>query len=164
MKTLLGAALLTCLAAGVVYGQGGMRHGMGMHGGGATMHGPGSMMGASMLRHRFVHQHGIDAQYRGKTNPLGPSDADVDAGGRLYAQQCAQCHGATGHGDTDAAATLNPPPADLTVAAKLPMADDAYLYWTIAEGGAPIGSAMPPYKAVLDETQIWQLISYLRRL
>lgn len=169
MRVFVGVALWAILSAGAVFGQTGMRHGMhggGTHGGG--MHG-GGMHGAdgtqvSMLRHRYVHQHGIDAPYADKTRPLQPSAADVAAGQKLYAQQCAVCHGPAGRGDGEAGQALTPPPADLAVAAKLPMATDAYLYWTVAEGGVPVGSAMPPFKSVLGETEIWQLIGYLRSL
>jgi mono/diheme cytochrome c family protein len=44
------------------------------------------------------------------------------------------------------------------------MASDGYLFWTIAEGGAPVGSAMPPFKGVLGDDQVWQVIAYLREL
>src|SRR5690606_28947848 len=36
----------------------------------------------------------------------------------LYAQQCAVCHGPTGHGDGPAAAGLDPPPIAFTDAAR----------------------------------------------
>jgi len=39
---------------------------------------------------------------------------------------------------------------------------DAYLYWTIAEGGAPIHTAMPVFKNVLNEDEIWKVIIFLR--
>jgi hypothetical protein len=166
MRVFVTVALLAIVGAGAVYGQTGMRHGMGMHGGamhGGGMHGAGETQ-VSMVRHRYVHQHGIDAQYAGKKSPLPPSAAVVAAGQRIYAQQCAQCHGPAGRGDGEAGQALTPPPADLAVAARLPMATDAYLYWTVAEGGVPVGSAMPPFKSVLTETEIWQLIGYLRSL
>jgi mono/diheme cytochrome c family protein len=163
MRIFVSAALLAvALGTVTVHGQPAMRQGMGMHGAG-QMHGMGGMQ-ASMLRHRYLHQHGIDAQYADKANPLAPTAADLDAGRALYGQLCAQCHGPSGHGDGDAGKALNPAPADLTLAAKRPMATDAYLYWTVAEGGVPVGSAMPPFKSALSETQIWQLISYLRGL
>jgi mono/diheme cytochrome c family protein len=39
-----------------------------------------------------------------------------------------------------------------------------YLFWTISEGGAPVGSAMPPFKQTLNEGDIWKIITYLRAL
>jgi len=155
VRPLPGIVLLACLGFGAASGQPTMHHGRGMHGAG---------MRTSMLRHRFVHRHGIDAQYAGKTSPLAPTAADIDSGKRLYAANCAQCHGPAGLGDGEAGKSLSPPPAIVARAGKLPIATDAYLYWTIAEGGAPVGSAMPPFKTVLGETEIWQVVAYLRRL
>ncbi len=152
----IGMVSMACLCSGAVHGQAGMRPGRGMHGAG-EMHAP-------MLRHRFVHQHGIDARYAGGKSPLVPTAADIDGGKRLYSANCAQCHGAAGLGDGEAGKTLDPPPANVATSSKLPIATDAYLYWTIAEGGVPIGSAMQPFKTVLGETEIWQVISYLRLL
>uniref|UniRef100_UPI003AF98478 c-type cytochrome n=1 Tax=Thiolapillus sp. TaxID=2017437 RepID=UPI003AF98478 len=40
------------------------------------------------------------------------------------------------------------------------MASDAYLYWTIGEGGTPVGSAMPPFKDVLSEEEISRIMLY----
>jgi len=43
--------------------------------------------------------------------PLAPQQApDLARGARLYAENCASCHGATGHADTPTARQLNPHP------------------------------------------------------
>ena len=39
---------------------------------------------------------------------------DASEGAALYAENCAQCHGASGKGDGPWAAGMEPPPADLT--------------------------------------------------
>lgn len=41
---------------------------------------------------------------------------------------------------------------------------DGYLYWTIAEGGTQLQTAMPPFKEVMREEEIWKTILYLREL
>ncbi len=46
----------------------------------------------------------------------------------------------------------------------MPMATDSYLLWTLSEGGAPVGSAMPPFKGLLSEEEMWKIIRYLREL
>jgi mono/diheme cytochrome c family protein len=148
------AFLLLLAAALSAEGQMGSRHGRGMR------HGEG----ASMVRHHFVREHGLEAEYAGKMNPLKPTADDLASGRALYASNCATCHGPRGAGDGEAGAALDPPPANLAFASRRRMATDAYLYWTIAEGGAPVRSAMPPFKAALGETEIWQLIAYLREL
>jgi mono/diheme cytochrome c family protein len=39
---------------------------------------------------------------------------------------------------------------------------DAYLYYRVSTGKA--GTAMPSFHGVLDETERWQVIAYLRSL
>lgn len=39
---------------------------------------------------------------------------DAGEGAAIYAENCAQCHGASGKGDGPWAAAMTPPPADLT--------------------------------------------------
>jgi mono/diheme cytochrome c family protein len=46
----------------------------------------------------------------------------------------------------------------------MPMVSDAYLAWTVAEGGAPVGSAMPPFKDTLKPDAIWRVILFLQTL
>jgi hypothetical protein len=44
--------------------------------------------------------------------------------------------------------------------------EDGYLYWRIAEGGnfEPFNSLMPAWGTLLSETEIWELVSYIRDL
>lgn len=144
-------ALLVAQSALAQMGMGG-----GMMGGGRE--------GVSVLRHRFVMANGIAASYANARNPLTADAERLRAGKALFEKNCSSCHGTSGRGDGPAARGLNPAPANLTAALKMPMASDAYLDWTISEGGVPVHSAMPPFKAVLSQDQIWQVVLYLRSL
>jgi mono/diheme cytochrome c family protein len=148
------------LLAGAALAQMGMGGGMGM-GRGMMGNGPA---GVSVLRHRYVMTNGIGADYAGARNPLAASAETLREGKTLFEKNCASCHGTAGHGDGPAAKGLNPAPANLAVAVKMPIASDAYLDWTISEGGVPVGSAMPPFKAILKPDQVWRLVLYLRSL
>jgi mono/diheme cytochrome c family protein len=121
-------------------------------------------MNMSMKRHRFAMMNGIDERYTNKNNPLSPDSQIIASGEKLYEQNCASCHGATGLGNGEAGRSLNPRPSNIAVFSKMPMATDGYLYWTIAKGGVPLGTAMPPFDGVLRETEIWEIITYLRKL
>lgn len=124
----------------------------------------GGMMGMSTIRHQFVMRNGIDPEYASKVNPLPNTAENFQAGQKLYEQNCSACHGPTGLGDGPAGRDLNPPPANLAAAARMPMASDGYLYWTIAEGGVPLHTAMPPFKSTLKPDAIWKIIVFLRAL
>jgi len=121
-------------------------------------------MGMSMPRHRYVMRNGIPDEYESKTNALEATQAHLAAGEKLYEQNCASCHGGSGRGDGPAASNLDPQPANIARFSDMPMASDRYLYWTIAEGGEPIGSAMPAFGDALTEEEIWQVITYLQQM
>jgi cbb3-type cytochrome c oxidase subunit III len=79
-----------------------------------------------------------------------------DAGGDLFKQKCAMCHGADGKGY---AALKTPDFTDPKVQASL---TDAQIIETI-KNGKP-GTAMPPFKDSLTDDQIASLVKYLRSL
>lgn len=137
-------------------GPGGMGH--------RGMMGPGMMHRGNVIRHRYVRRNGIPLPYRTLRNPLPPTPENVRAGGELYTAYCASCHGPGGRGDGPAAAGLQPPPADLTWTVRSPFATDPFFYWTMAEGGRPVGSAMPAFKEVLNPQQAWRIILFVRQL
>ncbi len=92
----------------------------------------------------------------GEERPLrAPSLA---AGERIYAAQCASCHGVQGRGDGPSGRGLVPPPADLSSAATMgaTMPLDAYRRVTY---GVP-GSAMPPFGPALSREQRWDVVAY----
>ncbi len=104
------------------------------------------------------HDHWMapaDAQMR--PNPVKADPASLERGKRLFEVNCVSCHGAGGRGDGPAGQTLKPRPADLVRMA--PGHSDGDFAWKIAEGKAP----MPGFKVSLSETQIWDLVNYVKR-
>lgn len=138
-------------------------HAMGMMGGDQGNH-MGRMMGGSNVRQEYFMRNGIGPEYTSMRNPLSRTEQNIQAGKDLFEAMCAACHGKEGHGDGPAAAGLDPPPGNIAGRAKMPMATDGYLFWTIAEGGQPIGTQMPAFGGSLEDEQIWQLILYLRSM
>lgn len=105
----------------------------------------------------------VPAAYRALVNPI-VGDADALArGAEAYNALCIQCHGERGRGDGAEAQGFDPPPGDLS-RSELAEIADGYLYWRIAEGGAfePYNSLMPAWGTLLSDTEIWELVSYLR--
>jgi high-affinity iron transporter len=79
----------------------------------------------------------------------------------LYAQQCAACHGPSGHGDGPAAASLDPPPIAFTDAARAAQRTPLALYEVISQG-VP-GTGMASF-AGLSEADRWALAFYVGSL
>ena len=130
---------------------------------GAQM-GRGMMGGGPSPRHYYAMHHGIDAKYASLRNPLPASAANVKSGKALFEQNCAVCHGATGHGDGPGAAGLDPKPAVLAGLGRTRIATDGFYFWTISEGGIQFNGAMPPFKGQLTDEDIWKIILFLRTL
>lgn len=103
------------------------------------------------------HQEGV-VDYTLLANPVPVSNASVAGGKTLYLQNCAVCHGQTGHGDGPAARALNPAPFDLTVHVGLHA--DGVLWGWITDGIPR--TAMPSWKSRLTDTQRWDLVNFMR--
>ncbi len=123
----------------------------------------GGMHRGNFIRHRQVMMGGgIAAPYAGLSNPLPVTAENIDAGKRLFADNCASCHGKGGKGDGEAGKDLNPPPADITHVLGKPLDRDDYFMWTISEGGEKLKTDMPAFKDALSEKERWQIVMYLR--
>lgn len=140
---------------------GGMRGGHGMMGSGGR--GIMSPPNASMARNRSAMMGGVPAPYTGLSNPLPTVGATVERGAKVYAANCASCHGQTGLGDGPAGHGLNPPPVSLAWLSRMPMANwDPFMFWTVEEGGAAYGTAMPAFKESLSKDDAWAVIAYIQ--
>jgi len=83
---------------------------------------------------------------------------DRAGAGRLYAEQCAGCHGVSGRGDGPAGAGLDPPPIAFTDADRARQRSLFGLYNTITLG-VP-GTGMAPFDA-LSPPERWSLAFYI---
>jgi putative copper resistance protein D len=81
----------------------------------------------------------------------------VARGARLYAENCALCHGAGGRGDGPAAAALTVRPADLT-APHLFAHPEGDLFWWVSHGK---GGVMPGFAGVLRPADRWDVIDFV---
>ena len=84
-------------------------------------------------------------------NPLGKDRAAIAAGREQYEAACAACHGTTGKGGR------GPRLAEVERVRNMP---DKQMFDVIKEGVK--GTQMPPFD--LPDTQIWQLVSFIRSL
>lgn len=93
-----------------------------------------------------------------RPNPVPSDRVSLERGGKLYQTHCAVCHGPKGQGDGPAGAALKPKPANLAeMAGRHPDGDIA---WKIENGRG----AMPAWKGKLTESQIWDIVNFLKVL
>jgi mono/diheme cytochrome c family protein len=86
----------------------------------------------------------------------------------IFGKNCTVCHGDTAHGNGDLARVMakgtimEPPPRNLTDWVWMSTRTDRELFRNIKEGVR--WSAMPPWKDVLTDQQIWEVLDYIRSL
>ena len=109
----------------------------------------------------FMHGN-IPDKYRNLNNPHDYTAELYTAGAKIYAKNCAQCHGRDGLGGGEAGKDLSPSPSLLAFLIQRPIAVDEYLTWTISEGGKAFGTDMPAFENELSRDDIWKVIAYMR--
>lgn len=93
-----------------------------------------------------------------RPNPIPADTNSLTRGRKVFQENCANCHGANGRGDGRGAAPLNPRPTNL--AAMAGHHSDGDYAWKIANGRG----AMPAWKGILSDNQIWDVVNFIQRL
>jgi mono/diheme cytochrome c family protein len=99
----------------------------------------------------YVALANVPDKARAKRNPL-ESDLDaVAAGGKLFDQHCAECHGVKAEGTKRAPSLLTP---------QVQQAPPGAIFWVMTNGivrrGMPVWSKLP-------ELQRWQIVTFVKR-
>jgi len=94
--------------------------------------------------------------------------AIVAEGADLYYKNCIYCHGDTLDGDGHFAKTFTPRPINFQDVGMIAQLQESFLFWRIVKGGpglpvegTPWASAMPVWEGMLDEDEVWKIISFL---
>jgi mono/diheme cytochrome c family protein len=90
-----------------------------------------------------------------KTVPLQPDEPNLAAGGLIYREHCAVCHGLPGQNETLIAKGMYPRPPKLMEGKGVTDDEPGESYWKVANGIRLTG--MPGFHAALSETQMWQV-------
>ena len=107
-----------------------------------------------------VHtQRGSDAATL--RNPIAPTPDSVAAGRQLYQRHCASCHGASGAGGPGS--DLIPPAPSLRGDHWDHGSTDGEIFTSIKEGISPDFN-MVPWKDLLKDDEIWNVVNYIRSI
>ncbi|MCP4411135.1 MAG: cytochrome c [Gammaproteobacteria bacterium] len=109
-------------------------------------------------------------EYEKLENPFAHEDEAtkrkmVEEGKHLYQQNCRPCHGSKADGNGPFANAFRLRPINFTDPGTIATVVENFAFWRIKEGGpglpgvsTPWDSAMPAWKDVLTDTQIWKII------
>jgi mono/diheme cytochrome c family protein len=95
-------------------------------------------------------------------NTVAADATSLAAGKKLFASNCASCHGETAHGDGKAGATLNPKPANLADATWAHGSSDGEIFAVIRDGIKDTG--MKAFGSRMTAHQMWDVVNYLRSI
>ena len=96
-----------------------------------------------------------------RVSPVEYTWDNINQGRILYRIYCVKCHGEKGRGVGNSMGTSS---VNLSFSGDGVLHKDDYLFWTLSEGGAPLGGEMTAFKNLLLEDQIWKVILYLKTL
>jgi thiosulfate dehydrogenase len=92
-------------------------------------------------------------------NPIAPTDENLVAGGKLYLNECAGCHGTPGK-PNESSDTLYPPIPDLPAAGT--QYSEAQIFW-IAKHGIRLSGMFANGKWDSDQ-KLWTITAYIARI
>ena len=92
-------------------------------------------------------------------NPIPSRRESITRGKEIYNKECLACHGSSGRGDGEDAASLARKPSDFTDP-SVKKETDGELFWKISNGRKP----MPKFGKRLAENERWDLVNYIRSL
>jgi mono/diheme cytochrome c family protein len=101
---------------------------------------------------RGTWQAKVPAKDRDRGNPLPDDSQVIDAGAKIFARNCASCHGKDACGSGRRPSLRTP---------RVQTATDGELQWLLRNGS--IAQGMPSWSR-LPEVQRWQLVRYLHSL
>jgi cbb3-type cytochrome c oxidase subunit III len=115
-----------------------------------------SIIVAALLQSPAAPKKGGNPDAAKIKNPVAASPESASAGKRVYTRMCSRCHGAEGKGDGTAATT---PVPDLTDGQWDYGSSDGEIFSVIHDG---VSADMDGYAARLSDTDIWNVVNYVR--
>ena len=95
-------------------------------------------------------------------NPKSATPANIKAGQEAFGHYCTVCHGLDGRATGVPFAARMTPPVPSLASEDVQSYADGQLQWIIQNGVAPSG--MPASKGILNDDEIWSIVTFLRHL
>lgn len=106
------------------------------------------------------------------SNPLREDkenfEKNIEEGGIVYYENCFYCHGDRMLGKGHYASGFNPIPANFVDVGTIAQLTESFVFWRVGTGGpglptegTPWLSAMPVWKDMLSEEEVWKVIMFL---
>ncbi len=102
----------------------------------------------------------VPADQASKTNPVKPTADGIERAKKVYAVDCALCHGEDGSGKSDLASSMNLKMKDFREPDTLKKRTDGEIYYLIVNGAG----TMPAEGTRAKTEDLWNLVVYLRGL
>jgi len=94
------------------------------------------------------------------TNPVPPTDQNLEDGMKLYTMNCALCHGTLDNKPSPLEHSMYPSPPQLILA---PLDDpEWHIYYAIRTGVRYTG--MPAWSKVINDQDMWKVTAFLSRI
>jgi len=111
----------------------------------------------------------LENPFRAEFDETSDEYRDIVAeGAGLYYENCLYCHGDMLDGAGHFAGAFTPRPINFQDVGTIAQLQEAFLFWRITKGGpglpvegTPWASAMPVWEEMLEEDEIWKIISFL---
>ncbi len=94
------------------------------------------------------------------SNPLTPTDQNLEEGMKIYTMNCAQCHGGLDRKPSTLATSFYPPPPNLI--SNPPDDPEWHIYYTIRTGVRYTG--MPAWDKTLEPQDMWKVTMFLSHM
>ena len=94
------------------------------------------------------------------TNPLTPTETNLEDGMKLYTMNCALCHGGLDRKPSTLATSFYPPPPNLI--SDPPDDPEWHIFYTIRTGVRYTG--MPAWDKTLTEPDMWKITMFLSHM
>jgi thiosulfate dehydrogenase len=94
------------------------------------------------------------------TNPLPPTDQNIEDGMKIYTMNCAVCHGSLDRKPTELGHSFYPPAPNLV--SDPPDDPEWHTYFTIRTGVRYTG--MPAWDKTLSDQDIWKVTTFLTQM